>query len=413
MEKLREIYDQITECSRYVYHRTINLQPFLDSIIAEINAARAKFYGNGEDDREGKYAETKEDVFGDLINVTNDPEPECLDPDKVFLNNARLIKDADLLEGEIIPPQKDFLDGYKDLSFDEFCSYVFWRTSVRKGDLSRVMHSPRGYLYLYLSELVNFVEYDTVEETTKVLNMLLSANFPEKQIQMISNATREFLTLYGSQQDAENCANLDYYDMLRRADAILKGDYGDALDYISDYSTKSIKGSAVYRDYEQLIRFAFPKALHVANEFLDRRGIPFMQLWIGTPQYFSAHFGYVKRIESSRVIDKTVAYGGIILAKVTDGNMREVRMTSLVQEKDPGQCVFNRAYIMQSFYSVFELELRRLIGARSISLKTSDLWRMSEHSNVVKRIAEIFETEDFTDRIRTEIVDAIEKQKKG
>ncbi len=257
---------------------------------------------------------------------------------------------------------------------------------------------------------MNFIEYDTVEETTQALNALSSANFPKKQLQMISNATREFLTLYGSKQDAENCANLDYYDMLHRAGAILKGDYGDALDYIADYSTKSIKGSAVYRDYEPLVRFAFPKALHVANEFLGRRGIPFLQLWIGVPQYFSAYLGYVKTIESSRVIDKIVTFGGIVLTKVTDGNMEEIKMTSLGQDKDPGQCVFNRAYIMRSFYSVFELELRRLIGARGISLKTSDLWRMGEYSNVVKRIAEIFESEDFGNCIRETILEVMKQQ---
>ena len=410
MERLREIYDQITECSRFVYRSTINLRPLLDSIIAEVNAARANLYGNGEGDKEKTHTET-EDVFGNLINVPSDPKPECSNPDSVFLNNARLIKCANLLEGEIIPPQKEFLDGYKDLSFEEFCSYVFWRTSVRKGDLSKAIQSPCGYLYLYLSELVNFIEYDTVEETTQALYTLSSANFPEKQIQMISNATREFVTLYGSKQDAESCANLDYYDMLRRADTILKGDYRDALYYIADYSTKSIKGSAVYRDYEPLIRSAFPKALHIANEFLGHRGIPFLQLWIGVPQYFSAYLGYVRTIESSRVVDKTVAFGGIILTKVIGGNIEEVKRTSLGQDKDPGQCVFNRAYIMQSFYSVFERELRRLIGARSISLKTSDLWKMSKHSDVVKRIAEIFETEAFADCIRTAIIDAIEKQK--
>ena len=52
MESLREIYDQITECSRFAYH--INLRPLLDSIIAEVNAARAKIYGNAEADGEEK-----------------------------------------------------------------------------------------------------------------------------------------------------------------------------------------------------------------------------------------------------------------------------------------------------------------------------------------------------------------------
>ena len=408
MEDISDLYNQIKD-QPHGFRAELDMNAFADAIISQFLELKASLFGS-ERENESGYTENQLDTVENPVSLPDAPKFTVSDPKQIFLDNARLIKNAELEQGEVFVPQKEYLYGYKDLSYEEFCSYIYWRTCIRNNKREAIKDTPRGYLYLYLFELSNFIEYDTVEETTLAFNLLLALYPSGKHAEMICDAMREFFVLYGSREVAENCIDYDKYNRIRRADAILKGNYEDALDFIADYSTKSIKKSAVFRDCEELIRKAFPHALRCANGYLERKNIPFIRLWVGRCCYSPMRFKYIKLVDKERVVDKKVVCGGIIMAKVSNGEATVASLESLGQTKDPGQCVFARAYIMQGFYSVFECELRYFLGARSISLKTYDLWRMGEHSKIVKKIAEIFESEDFGNCIRTTILEVMLQQ---
>lgn len=409
MERLFELYSQIKE-QPHGFHAELNVNAFADALIAQFRELKASLFSSENKNEGVAYSENQQKDIEKAINLADTPNFVVSDPKRIFLDNARLIKNAELEQGEVLVPQKDYLYGYKDLSYEEFCSYIYWRTGIRNNNREIIKDTPRGYLYLYLFELSNFVEYNSVEETMLAFNILMASYPSGKHAEMISDAMREFTLLYGTREVAENCIDYDEYNRIRRAEVILKGNYEDTLDYIADYSTKSFKKSAIYRDHEESIRKAFPNALRCANSYLERKNIPFIRLWVGRCSYFPMRFKYIKLVDEERVVDKKVVYGGIIMAKVSNGEASVASMESLGKTKDPGQCVFARAYIMQGFYSVFECELRRMLGARSISLKTCDLWRMGAHSETVSRLAEIFESDEFGECIRKAIIENLNIQ---
>lgn len=404
MEKLLELYNQIKE-HPHGFHAELDMNAFADAIIAQFLELKASLFGSGN---EGDcHSEKQQKDIEKAINLADTPTFVVSDPKLIFLENARLIKNAELERGEVLVPQKDYLYGYKDLSYEEFCSYIYWRTGIRNNNREIIKDTPRGYLYLYLFELSNFVEFDSVAEIVCAFNQLMTYYPAGKHSEMICDAMREFILLYGSCEAAENLVDLKLYNRLKRADEILKGNYEDVLEYIADYSTKSFKNNAFYRDNEKLIHFLFPKVLRYANDYLERKDISFIRLWVGKCDFHSMRLSYVQPIDTERVIDKKVVYGGYTIFKVSNGKVSKASMQSLGQEIDPGQCVFARSYIMVGLYSVFELELRKLLGARSITIKTKDLWQMSKHSKIVERLAEIFESEDFAIHIRKAILKAL------
>lgn len=100
--------------------------------------------------------------------------PKRITKEEKHILIAKKIKNINLNEGEVLPCKlSSYYINYKytDLSFEEFCSYLYWRTQIRK---KQILQAPIPYLWLYLSELRNLVEFDTLEETSDMLYFLLS-----------------------------------------------------------------------------------------------------------------------------------------------------------------------------------------------------------------------------------------------
>ena len=93
MEKLKEIYDEISNFNSFGW--SLDFSSLYDSIIAKLN-------GEPEPPRE-----------------------KVLTKGEKYINNAIKVNKLDLFEGTIIVPKKDYISGYHNLSFDEFCSYIY------------------------------------------------------------------------------------------------------------------------------------------------------------------------------------------------------------------------------------------------------------------------------------------------
>ena len=132
------IYDKVSKFNPHSW--TLDFSSFFNSILAEINGEK------------------------------NPPKKKkVLSKDSEYINGAIEVSKLSLYEGEIIIPQKDYIYGYQDLTFDEFCSYIYWRTLIRNKATYNV---PAGFLALYLIEVVNFVETDTYSSALKLLEYI-------------------------------------------------------------------------------------------------------------------------------------------------------------------------------------------------------------------------------------------------
>lgn len=407
MTNIRELYDQLTE-HPYGFRAELNFNALADAIIAELEGLRATLFGCNEDSGVER-SSSNEEINERTVGSIDLPKFDVQDPNDIFVKNAQAIRNVDLSSGIVIQPAKSYIYGYSDLTFEEFCSYIYWRTGIRNHCASISEASPRGFLYLYLFELVNLVEYDSIEETLFALNRLLSLQQAEVHLDMISDAIREFALLYGSTQAVEDYVDMSNYKRLHRAEILRNGDFSDALDYLADYFTKNFKKNAFYQANEDIIRLAFPYTLRAVDNYFQQNGLPLMKMWIGKQVFHQMRFRYVKQVETNRIMPKTIVCNKMTMYKVLEnGKVYIVALDSFGKEKDPGQCVFARSYIMQSIYSLFEFEFRKIMGARSNKVKISDLRQMSVHSPAVTMMAEAFEGEELGTLVRKAILEVIQ-----
>ena len=192
------------------------------------------------------------------------------------------------------------------------------------------------------------------------------------------------------------------------ANKILNGNIYGFLDFILCYSTKSILKCSVFIKYDSLIRTIFPSVMMHIDNHLKSIGIPLIKLWVGSVAIHDSHLRFVKEIRKEKVKCKKYNYEGITLIEVTKEGIRAARMDSLGQEQDPGACIFHRAYIIQSLYSVFEIELRKKLGLRSIRPMMADIHHhMSLYSPIVARLCLEFESESFRSLVSSAIESAM------
>ena len=131
MDKVKIIYDKVSKFDPRVLF-VLDGRYHINCLIAEITSAE--------------------------IPPEEPPKNKFVSREEEYLSGAVEVNHLNLYEGEIIVPQKDYIYGYQDLSFDEFYSYIYWRTLIRNKKTHIV---PGGFLALYLIEIVNFVEVTT------------------------------------------------------------------------------------------------------------------------------------------------------------------------------------------------------------------------------------------------------------
>ena len=180
MDEIRKVYDQL-EGYTGGFENCFSFGVLIDSI--------NQYLGLTSD--EDGYDNTTSDICSEL----GTGRTKGSTPDERLRNDTYLVHGLNIATGEIVIPEKEYVYGYDYLSFEEFCSYIYWRTTIRQGCTDTLLYTPKPFLYLYLYELCNFIEFPSVEETTEMLIWLIQYA-DELLSQVILEAKHEFDLLY-------------------------------------------------------------------------------------------------------------------------------------------------------------------------------------------------------------------------
>ncbi len=390
-EHLREAYDQIKEYNPHGYR--IDFAAALEEFKQELKRAR-------EDYKAGMDFESTP-AINEMLNEENRQrnKPGARSRTDRYLINAEKIKDINKDEG-IIVPCDDYVYGYQDLSFEQFCSYLYWRTQVRQ---KHFCETPIPYLCLYLIELCNFVEYDTVEESYEAILSLAEHLSEEKAKAKAYDALSEFLIYYGPAEEAKKYYNYERFQQVKIQLSFLNGTHLDPFDYLTRRAPHKIKKSAVYQENPAIVEEQFLVFFYDVLKLLKENGVDLLPLWVGryalTP-IIRSHA--IKEIDRDRIVEKRFVEDGLVVLEVTKDLVTEATIVSQGQTADPGMCIFHGSYIINYLVRAFENELRKKAGKRQLKVSTKDIRAMLNHGEkpMLKKIVEVYESDAFAKCVR-------------
>lgn len=383
-EQISKIYEFIKKEDNPFYFGTINSDSMLNSLLNEIIECAIS---RDKSDKISKLIrqrnldnlENKSSKEVNIISLPNKYENK-------HLNCAFLIKNLEVYDGEIIDVTK-YLYGYGDLSLTEFKSYLFWRTKIRN---KKFCKTPTSFLCLYLMELCNFVEFDTTEETIKALTYLQDKyKYQENNSRQIRQAIIDFTILYTPHTPYKN-------DNLEKEQQILNGNYTEALMYFSQNTSYKIYHSVFWKDNTDLLNTCFPYALSNVITLFSNQGIDILKLWIGLTKFSNYRFSYcIKQIDKSKIISKSVFDVNEVEQLRIDENAYRVKVRCPCPEDKNGY-IFNRRYIMEYFLKLFENIIREKTNFKYKLKPTTNLLHAEcSHSQLLSKITDIFESDDF------------------
>lgn len=393
MDQIKEIYEQLKSESDFSYHG-IDLSYVRDSFLNALK--RAKFCVEN-----GIAFETDAELQK-LLSAPKRPESKqhILSREERFLKHARMIKDYNLDNGTIIDCNKYLVD-YGSMSYEQFCSYLYWRTKIRRHNYCE---TPIGYLRLYLIEICNYIEYDAIDTSWNALLTLsskFSSNHEAKR--EIDTALSDFALIYLSKEEA---SKYDYYEHFRWVEdhlLFLQGAHPDPFGFITSKASHKLKKSVVYKENPEKVETAF---LHYFAEYLDLlrcNDIDLIPLWIGKHELHKFWSHYIKEINANHAVEKVfTAKGGEVIMQVGANSAEIATMVSQGQEIDPGQRIFNGRYIIDYLIRAFENEWRKRTGKRRLKLTTQKIREMGAYGEhpLLNKIIEIYESQDFDDLVK-------------
>ena len=186
----------------------------------------------------------------------------------------------------------------------------------------------------------------------------------------------------------------------------ISGRHPNPFDFIVDQAYHKIKKSTFYQDnptgIETQFMLFFSKVLHLLKE----NGVDLIPLWVG--QYTLVpidHISAIKNVRCDLVVEKQFIEDGIVLRQVSKDGVVEARMTSLGSKVDPGQCIFNRKYIIDYPIKAFENELRKNFRKRPLKVSTQKIREMLEHGEkpLLSKIVEVYESEAFFNCVKESV----------
>lgn len=403
MEKLKQIYDEIIEEShKKKSFGGIDFNEFREVIIDQITRAivrREECKANGIDpDADPTYNE-----------ILNEKAPRSERPKKItreerYILTAKKIKDVNLSVGDVVACELSTYRTsyeYSNLSFEEFCAYIFWRTQTRN---NQVLQAPIPYVWLYLEELCNFIEFDTVEQTLSMLSFLFSTQKHQRAKTIIRDAISDFLVYYGDSEALKPYdAEIGNFNNVKSSLLFLNGTHLNPFDYVVSRSSYKIKESETYNEFPKTVRKYFMIFFYKMIDLLGVEGVDFLPLWVGQYELRKRHEFMIKEVRFNLVLEKQLIEDGILLRSVTQDGVYEATMSALGQDVDPGECIFHRNYIIDYPIRVFDNELRKITGKKQIEISINKLREMAsygENDNLIK-IIEFYESYTFMDCVKS------------
>lgn len=399
-ERLREIYDEIMECKPSL-NWTLDLSGFRDAIIAKIEKAAARA-------RECQAAgiDIHDDpVINDLLYGKEEQKEKPKRPSREerLLHHTKRVKEINVDDGVIIPCKCDtYINGlgcYYILSFEEFCSYLYWRTQVRH---KRYCETPIPFLYLYLFELCNFIEFSTVTETHNMLLYLAESLIDKKAKSIVYDTLSDFLVYYGTVDDVKPYdTGIWGFKYIKECLQFINGIHPAPFDFIVNQAYHKIKKSTFYQDNPADIEKQFMQFFSKVIQLLKDNGVDLIPLWVGKCTLEPLdHIFAIKDVKQDLIVEKEFIEDDLVLRKVSKEGVVEARMTSLGGEEDPDHRVFySRKYIIDYPIKAFENELRKSLRKHQLKVSTQKLREILKRgeSPLLSKIIEVYESEEFFD----------------
>ena len=361
-EKIRSIYDKISTFNPLCW--TLDFSSVCDSVAVKMN-------GEASAPRDKKV-------------VSKDEE---------YINGAIEVSKLNLYEGEIIAPEKDYIYGYQDLTFAEFCSYIYWRTLIRN---KKTYNVPSGFLALYLIEIVNFVEAETYSSTLKLLEYIKQLSAPEpRNSRQVDKAIEEFVIVYGSVTDVHRYCDLSQFDYIFDDILIYRREHPYLLSRLSAMYYSQFKNSKIWENENQYLENNFAKYFYSIADFFEKQDIPFMELYVGKPKYFSLHKVYIKHILKEKVVAKEIVRDGVQLIKVFDAIAEKITKGYTDGTDENKGHIFIRQYIIKYILRLYEREMRTVLGYPKIKAELHITNALALKDQFAYRLFEVINTEDF------------------
>lgn len=332
---------------------------------------------------------------------------------KALLNYAELVFPLKLFEDISTTKATNNVSGYYDLSYDEFRSYVSWRTQAREGT---ILPCSNGFLFLHLMELCNFIECNDVESTLSRIRELSRAFANDKtKTEMIEGALFEFTALYCSEVELNSDENRRIR-RLKNSIQLISGDYSDAFDFLTSSYTykgmyKGIPNPFMNEEDEPLLRKLFPTVLNEINQFFKSDGIDIFRLWCGKLQYHEPFLKYVLEFVYDSIVTKNAIYLGNIESEYyicVDSNCKEpIKVLCQFQQDEDcdGTLFFDHSillYLLNSFLN----EYLRFAGKSQVDDRRSDLINRPYRNELREIVVNAFISDSYQNTISKAILNA-------
>lgn len=395
MENLRKLYDDIIESYKHKERPLFDFSDFKEFTINQITRAVIRQQEcielgiNTEEDA------TLKAIFNEDYQQPN--RPKRLTNEEKHLQIAQKIKDININDEQVIQCHSSSYHAeyfYRELSFEEFCSYLYWRTQVRN---KKECVTPIPFLWLYLSELCNFIEYETIEETYDMFQYLLSIQKKLYAKEIIREAMSDFFVYYGTMEQVQKHRERNrYFNNVKNSLLFLNGTHPDPFSFIAP----SVKNSEVYQEYPETVKKYFMLFFSNMTQILKKEEIDIVSLYLGKYELRKPLEFLIKTVRQELVVEKRFVEDDILLREVKKDSILEADMECLGQDIDPGQCIFQRSYVFAYPFKSFENKIREFLGMQFIEASTKEIYKMLDSERKypnLQKIVEFYESQNFVD----------------
>ena len=336
-------------------------------------------------------------MFASLLGDAGEDyvEEDYLSKEDRYLEGAKKLKEIDLDAREITGTRKTYIYGYQDLTFDEFVSYLSWRTLIRKRQEVSV---PGGFLALYLIEIVNFIEVENVFEGVKTINFLetLSAGIAAN-LRQIKKAREEFLFLYGTLDEAKSIVDYSEYQYILDDDNITQRKKCSLLNHLCKRHYSAFLKSKMYLENTDLLEEDFYDWFYSVSDYFLQNKINLLESYGGEIKYGAMRKVYVKKIRHEIVVKKEIDFCGIPIVRVVDDVdlITKYYTDGTMKNKEH---LYVDGVVMRYILRLYECQKRKELRYPKTYPSVSELEKGFCNLSLSQRIIEILDSTEFNQR---------------
>lgn len=315
---------------------------------------------------------------------------------EAFIYNATLASKLELKQGDIVDNTCHFFTDFTDFDLATFRSYIYWRSNIRKNVL---VETPRTFLFAYLCELCNFIEYDMLIDTWNKL-IKISEIYQEQMIKMpttdtkalfryVKDAMISFSVLYGDKIEGNEKFLLRELENRYRDEyiksQILNKDYSNAYEFIIKNSEYKIEKSKFYvGEHIDVYKKCLPVVMINVNEYFIENGINLLAYWIGEKREYRYPFDSSIIVINERFFkERDIAIFGEFHIHTNIEKSKSICDLYRVQEDDYGALLFRRKYTISYILWYTEKVLRQRYDVKpAIRPSVKSLKKMLERASI-------------------------------